>query len=404
MSDTHESPRPWIVPVLAALVMVGGLAAAAWPGLDLPLRIGGGFLAGVAALVLGRAVLIDPAPWRRLATGLVPGVMLAVILAMAMPSETTVSPGQRSAVVDAGSVPAPAVDTLDELYAQALTVADELVPGGATSLRHIRLYTDVHSAGSRVHVSDGEALIEARLETHPERAWHWEKTITGTTPRTFDGHQVTLAFAPVVTELGARAEGVGITPAFETVWIDPGQDTFQPLAAANPERLPVLQFNSRVQGRELHAQALGDGTLPDTFFDVRDQAASLRHIRDALEVDGRSASTAELQLLTARTPTDILQGPIIDGRPHDGGVQFRGRVDGDFLEVTVAVGRFPTIHDRTPDDTLSYHPLSDLPEGLLGESITRSEHPVAWQLRAEQDGLRLRYVDSPAAAEQSVDL
>lgn len=403
MNEGQERRSPWTIAVIAALFLVLGLAAVVWPELGTATRAGGGVVALVSGLVLGWAVLTAPTPLRRLAMALIPGAILAVALAAVMPGPVvTPGTGGSSTSTKSGAIRAPEVTNLDELYAQALDIADQLVDDGATTLRHVRLNTDLR-AGSRLQVIDGAVQFEARLATHPQREWQWEATPLEPTVETFNGHEVTFSFDPVIDELGRQAEGIGITPAYETVWIDPGLDKFQPLATANPDGLPVAQFNSTVRGRDLRPQVLGDGTLPGTFFDVRDRDATLQQITDALLLDARGASTAEFQVITARTPTTLLDGPAIDDRPTYGGVQFLGTVDGDYLQVTVGVGQFPTIHARTPDNALGFLPLSAIPDTAL-TSIPASELPVAWQLRAEKDRLMLRAVDQPGAPEQIAEL
>ncbi|WIM71993.1 hypothetical protein QP028_11200 [Corynebacterium suedekumii] len=133
-------------------------------------------------------------------------------------------------------------------------------------------------------------------------------------PPRFDGRDITLSYAPILAELEERAQGIGLRPAFETVYIVPGHSAMQPLASANPRTLPVLEFRSHVGGRDITAQALADGTLPDTWFDLTDPEASAQMVRDALLLDDRT-SPARLQTLTARTPAKLHESPSLRGPP-----------------------------------------------------------------------------------------
>lgn len=383
--------------VVGALALVAGLAAVAWPGLDLPQRIGGGLLAGLGAAAVVWAVS-QSRRWRTLLVAAVPAVLLTGVLVAAM--SPSPDGGTGVVVTRGGAIAADPVTSLDELHAQALDVADQLVEGGSTRLQRMHLFTDL-SAGSIIEVADGSGgFLRARLETHPHREWQWEAQDRGVPADTFDGRRVTFSYDPVIEQLTAAAETIGTTPSFESVWLYPGRSSEQPLEAANPQGLPVAQFNSRARGCDLRPQVLGDGTLPDTFFDVTDLDAARAEINEALLLDSRSPSTAEFQTLTARSATQLLDGPAIDDRPLSGGVEFRGTVDGDHLQVAVHVGQFPTIHSRTADEELGFLPLADIPADSLTQVLPATDHPVAWQLRAEDAGPVYRIIDSPGAPEQ----
>jgi len=385
--------------ILGALALVAGLASVAWPDLDLPQRLGGGLLAGLGAGAVVWAASISRS-WRTLLVAAVPAVLLTGVLVAAMSQNPQSGPSiiaHRS-----GTLPAAPVDSLDELHAQALDIADQLVDGGSTQLIRLNMFTDL-SAGAYVDVADNEGgKFRARLETHPRREWQWEREPVEHEPHTFDAHRVTFSYDPVIEELTTAAQGVGTTPDFESVWIYPGLSDMQPLAAVNPEGLPVAQFNSRARGRDLRLQVLADGTLPDTYFDVTDVGAARQQISDALTLDDRHPSTAELQTLSARSATRLLDGPAIDDRPLVGGVEFRGTVDSDYLQVAVSVGQFPTIEPRTPDDELGFRPLADIP--VDQPPVPETDQPIAWQFRAEESGLILRTKDGPNAAEQRREL
>lgn len=387
--------------VLGALALVAGLAAVAWPGLDLPQRVGGGLLAALGATVVVWAVSLSRR-WRTLLVAAVPAVLLTGVLVAAM----TPSPegGQSVIAKRGGAIAADPVTSLDELHAQALDVADQLVDGGSTQLQRMNLFTDL-SSGSIIEVADGSGgFLRARLETHPQREWQWEAQDRDVPADTFDGRRVTFSYDPVIEQLTAAAETIGTAPSFESVWLYPGQSSQQSLAAANPQALPVAQFNSRARGRDLRPQVLGDGTLPDTFFDVTDLDAAREQINEALLLDARSPSTAQFQTLSARSSTQLLDGPAIDDRPLDGGVEFRGTVDGDYLQVAVHVGQFPAIYSRTADEDLGFHPLADVPADSLAQVLPATDHPVAWQLRVEDGGPVFRIIDSPGAPEQRHEL
>lgn len=383
--------------VLGALALVAGLAALAWPGLDLPQRVGGGLLVALGAAAVVWAVARSRRV-RTLLVAAVPAVLLTGVLVVVM------TPFPEGGVVAkrSGAIAADPVDSLDELHAQALDIADQLAAGGSAQLIWMNLFTDL-SAGSYIDVADNQGgKFRARLETRPQREWQWERTALEHAPATFDGHQVTFSYDQVTEELTAAAQGIGTTPDFESVWLYPGHSDQQPLEAANPQALPVAQFNSRARGRDLRLQVLADGTLPDTYFDVTDMGAAREQIINALILDDRRPLTAEFQILSARSATQLIHGPVIDNRPLEGGVEFRGTVDGDYLQVAVGIGQFPTIEPRTPDDQLGFHPLADIP--VDQDLVPASDHPIAWQIRAEHSGVVLRALDGPHAAEQRREL
>ncbi|SMG05833.1 hypothetical protein SAMN06295981_0072 [Corynebacterium pollutisoli] len=398
MSESNRRWAPWLA-ALGALAVVSGLAAVAWPDLTLAQRIGGGLLTLLGAVGVVWAASRSSG-WRPLLVAALPALLLTGVLVATMAQNPQ---GGPSVVAHrSGTLPAAPVDTLDELHAQALDVADQLADGGSTRLIRMNLYTDL-SAGTLIDVADNAGgKFRARLETHPRREWQWERESLEHDLDTFDGRRVTFAYDRAVEELTAAARSIGTTPDFETVWIYPGHSALQPLEVANPEALPVAQFNSRARGRDLRLQVLADGTLPDTYFDVTDIDAAREQISNALLLDDRRPAAAELQTLSARSATQLLDGPAIDDRPLVGGVEFRGTVDGDYLQVAVHIGQFPTIEPRTPDDQLGFHPLADIP---VGENpVPDTDHLVAWQIRAEDPGIILRTKDGPDAPEQRREL
>lgn len=382
------------------LAVAGGLGAVAWEDNGTrEVLIGAGF-AVLGALLIVWTVNRHSRPVVAVLSALVPALVLTVVVSMAMLNPGAFDTNRANRIIDSGTHPASVVHDLEALQDHALAVADTLVPDGSSKLIDMTLTTDVATTGSSVSVWDDNGdVVTARLEGYPERQWTWKKRRSSLESPTFDGRDITLSYAPVLAELEERAQGIGLRPAFETVYIVPGHSAMQPLASANPRTLPVLEFRSHVGGRDITAQALADGTLPDTWFDLTDPEASAQMVRDALLLDDRT-SPARLQTLTARTPAKLHESPSFDDRPRHGGVEFRGTVGGEHLAVTVGIGRFPEIREYTEVEELGYLPLDEIPPGL-DRVFEPTDLPFTWQLRAERDGPVYRVINAPGAEETS---
>ncbi|MDO5513240.1 hypothetical protein [Corynebacterium sp.] len=398
MSESTRGSAAWPA-ALGALAVALGLAALAWPDLALAQRLGGGLLAllGAAGVVWAASRSTSR---RTLIVAAVPALLLTGVLAGSMVQAPPEGPVfvQRS-----GSIPAAEVNSLGEMHAQMLDVADELVDDGSSRLHDMNLFTDLDSGSFQV-VRGEDVLLRARLSIRPQREWQWEERRVDFDPPSFDGRAVTFDYDTVVGQLTDKTEAIGMTPRFETVWISPPVAPRLMLETANPAGLPVAQFNSRQRGRDLQLQVLGDGTIPDTYYDVADPAAAREQILAVLRDDARGVTTAAVQVLSARTPTRYTDGPVIDDRPLQGGVEFRGTVDGEFLQIAVPVGQFPTLYSRTPDDALGFLPLADLPVEAMRPHIPTSEFPHAWQFTASEPRPTLRVIDAPGAPVDSHEL
>lgn len=402
--------RGWNVKNFSALVMVAGLGFAAWGGLGQGPRVAGAAVAMIAAFVLVWRISTSRNRLNAFLSALVPSLVAAGFITIWLYQASPDTPSSQngaggigeSTALASGTLPAPPVANLTELHTQSLDIADQLTDGGSERVFRSQLKTDVNAGGSLIEVVEGDSVYRARLETYPEREWQWEQRSDSLQRDTFDGHEVTLDFTATMEQLRAEAEAIGINAAYESVWIDPGHSSFQPLESANPRKLPVLQFNSRVSGRELRPQALGDGTLPDTLFDITDQSAAVDEIIAALRLDNRPTTGIDVETITARTPTAL--EPRLDDRPVYGGVEFRGVVGGETLQVAVGVGQFPTIYSRTLTDGLGTVPLDSIPADALDRFLPDTDQPVAWQLRAEPGGTIVRIIEAPGVPEQRYEL
>lgn len=405
-ADTVVGMRGWNLKNASAAVMVAGLGFAAWDALGQTPRVVGAAVAMIAALVLVWRVSKSTRRLESFLSALVPSLVAAGFMTMWLYQASPDTPSSQNGAdgigettaVASGTLPAPPVANLTDLHAQSLDIADQLTDGGSERVFRSQLKTDVNAGGSLIEVVEGDSVYRARLETYPEREWQWEQRTDALQRATFNGHDVTLDFATTMAQLREDAATIGINAAYESVWIDPGHSSFQPLESANPRKLPVLQFNSTVDGRELRPQILGDGTLPGTFFDITDQSAVVDEIIAALRLDNRPTSGIDVQTLTARTPTAL--EPRLDDRPVYGGVEFRGAVGAETLQVTVGVGQFPTVYSRTPTEGLGSVPLDSIPADSLDRFLPDTDQPVAWQLRAEPGETILRVIEALGVPEQ----